>query len=59
MKDLLEDENINITGFPDCLERKCYENLVTIAISAIDKVLTTSELKFLNHKITLVLAPEN
>lgn len=55
--DLLKDENVNITGFPDFLEKKIYTNIVTLIVTIIDKVLSSAELRLLNHRISIDVSP--
>lgn len=49
---LLKDEDINIGLLPDCIEKKIYLNVFTLLVNLLDKLLSTSEIRLLNHKIT-------
>lgn len=54
--DFLQDEEIN-TCLPDKMERKMYKNVLVKTITLLEKVLETTEIQILNHRIRLVLEP--
>ena len=55
--ELLNDENININGFPDILEEQLYHKMVTVAIGLLSKVIDTTEVKLLGHRIKFLIEP--
>jgi hypothetical protein len=55
---LINDPNININGFPDYIERKVYQNVVTVIMGIVDQVLSSTEIKILNHKIVFTVLPD-
>lgn len=57
VKEMLEDKDININGFPDAIERKMYENVFTILIGIMDKLLQSSSVRFFNHEIVFDVRP--
>jgi hypothetical protein len=52
----LHNEEIN-TCLPDKMERKMYKKVLIKTIALLEKVLETTEIKILNHRIRLVLEP--
>lgn len=52
----LHDEQIN-TCLPDKMERKMYKKVLTKTIALLEKVLETTEIKILNHRVRFVLEP--
>ena len=52
----LHNEEIN-TCLPDKIERKMYKKVLTKTIALLEKVLETTEIKILNHRVRLVLEP--
>ena len=54
--DFLQDEEIN-SCLPDKMERKMYKNVLVKTITLLEKVLETTEIQILNHRIRLVLEP--
>lgn len=58
VKTMLEDENINIKGIPDCIERKIYENVLTLLLRMMDKILGTTDIHLLNHHIVFDVIPK-
>lgn len=54
--DFLQDEEIN-TCLPDKMERRMYKNVLVKTITLLEKVLETTEIQILNHRIRLVLEP--
>lgn len=52
----LENEKIN-TCLPDTMERRMYKKVLTKTISLLEKVLETTEVKILNHRVRFVLEP--
>lgn len=56
IEDFLQDEEIN-TCLPDKMERKMYKNVLVKTITLLEKVLETTEIQILNHRIRLVLEP--
>ena len=58
VEQLMNDPNININGFPDYIERKVYENIVTIVMGIVDQVLSSTEVRILNHTISFTVTPD-
>jgi hypothetical protein len=52
----LHNEKIN-TCLPDKMERKMYKKVLTKTIALLEKVLETTEIKILNHRVRFVLEP--
>lgn len=52
----LHNEQIN-TCLPDKMERKMYKKVLTKTIALLEKVLETTEIKILNHRLRFVLEP--
>ena len=52
----LQNETIN-TCLPDTMERKMYKKVLTKTIALLEKVLETTEVKILNHRVRFVLEP--
>lgn len=52
----LHNEEIN-TCLPDKIERKMYKKVLTKTIALLEKVLETTEIKILNHRVRFVLEP--
>ncbi len=52
----LQNEKIN-TCLPDTMERKMYKKVLTKTITLLEKVLETTEVKILNHRVRFVLEP--
>ena len=48
---LINDETINIRGFPDYIERHIYRNMIKILLGLAKKTLETSSVHFLGHQI--------
>jgi len=55
---LINDENINIDYLPNFIEKTIYKNIFTILIGVINNLIDTTEIKFLNHNITLNIEPD-
>ena len=56
--DMLKDVDVNIKGLPDFIEKKIYTNVLTILIGILSKVLTTTSVEVLNHKIKFDIVPK-
>lgn len=56
IEDFLQDEEIN-TCLPDKMERRMYKNVLVKTITLLEKVLETTEIQILNHRVRLVLEP--
>lgn len=52
----LQNETIN-TCLPDTMERRMYKKVLTKTIALLEKVLETTEVKILNHRVRFVLEP--
>jgi hypothetical protein len=58
VQDLLKNDKVNIKGLPDCIEKKIYENILNMLIGTLDKVLESTDIKLLNHRIIFDIVPE-
>jgi hypothetical protein len=56
---LLNDSNVNIKYLPDFVERQLYRNMFTIFLGVIQNLSDTTEIKFLGHKMTLHMIPDD
>jgi hypothetical protein len=51
VEELLNDPNINCKLLPDAIEHQLYMNVFTIMMGVMKRVLKTSHIKFIGHKI--------
>lgn len=56
--EMLKDENVNISGLPDFIERRVYANVIIMMMSMIDKVLESTHIQFMNHRIVFDVVPQ-
>lgn len=57
VRQLVNDENINVRGLPDFIEKKMYQNIITLLIALLEHTLETGEIKILGHSITFTIRP--
>lgn len=55
--EMLENQDINIYGFPDVIEKQIYRNMFTMLLNVIDHTLDTSEIILFGHKIVFDIQP--
>lgn len=54
---LIEDEDINIPYVPDCIERRIYRNVLKLVLGTADRVLQSTFIELLGHRIRFDLEP--
>lgn len=58
VKEILNDPDTNIGWMPDAVESRLYKNVSKVALKAIEKVLQSSHMTFMGHKLSFVLDQE-
>ena len=57
VNELMKNDNINSDLIPDFVEKKIYENVLTLAISLLKETLEKTKITILNQDITFNLEP--
>ena len=57
VSELMKNDNINSDLIPDFVEKKIYENVLTLAISLLKETLEKTRITILNQDITFNLEP--
>jgi hypothetical protein len=57
VNELMKNENINFALIPDYVEKKIYENVLTLGISLLKETLEKTKITILNQDITFNLQP--
>lgn len=57
VNELMKNDNINYDLIPDFVEKKIYENVLTLAISLLKETLEKTKITILNQDITFNLQP--
>jgi regulator of replication initiation timing len=55
--EMLENQDINIYGFPDAIEKQIYRNMFNMLLNVVDHTLDTSEVVLFGHKIVFDIQP--
>ena len=55
---ILSNNDVNVSIIPDYYEKKIYRNIFNMLFGLLESVTTSSEIKFLHHKITFNIQPE-
>lgn len=55
VNEILENENINIKGLPDGIERAVYKNVIRIILIVLDKMAKQTEVEVLGHKMRIII----
>ena len=55
---ILANNDVNVSIIPDYYEKKIYRNIFNMLFGLLESVTTSSEIKFLHHKITFNIQPE-
>ena len=54
---ILEDPKTNISGFPDIIERRIYENVFKIFLNTLAGATETSNIIIAGHRLKLLITP--
>ena len=57
VNELMKNDNINLDLIPDFVEKKIYENVLTLAISLLKETLEKTKITILNQDITFNIEP--
>lgn len=55
--EMLKNQDINIYGFPDVIEKQIYRNVFNMLLNILDHTLDTSEVVLFGHKIVFDVKP--
>jgi hypothetical protein len=55
--EFMKDKGLNSSLIPDFLEKRLYKNFLVLALSAMNRVLDTTHVEFLNHRIEFTMKP--
>jgi hypothetical protein len=55
--EFMKEKAMNTVIIPDFIERRLYKNILQLALSAVNKVLDTTHVEFLNHRIEFTMKP--
>jgi hypothetical protein len=56
---IMNSKDVNISYFPDTVERQIYKNLIIYFFGVVKEVIKSSKIEFLNHEITFNIHPKN
>ena len=56
--DLIQKKEINITYFPDIVEKQIYKNFIIYFFGLIKIIINSTKIEFLNHEILLSIQPK-
>ena len=58
MEKILQDEDINIKYMPDGVERKLYNNILTLLVGLLDRLFKSVSFQMIGHRLRVTMIPE-
>jgi hypothetical protein len=58
VKELLKHKSINNVLIPDVLEERLYEDIFSVLIAHLKKILSETKIELLDHEIRFIITPK-